>query len=99
MRAGDGSNVSSTEKKTIPLEQRILKGLRLNVSEGGTVSGKMLLKATSEKPPSETTIRIDGIEQKKVNRRLKKAYFAFDVNQTNLYFKNAVTIGRRVQKF
>ncbi|XBM34619.1 hypothetical protein AAG663_03765 [Bacillus licheniformis] len=65
MRAGDGSNVSSTEKKTIPLEQRILKGLRLNVSEGGTVSGKMLLKATSEKPPSETTIRIDGIEQKR----------------------------------
>lgn len=65
MRSGDGSNVTVTEKKTIPLEQRILKGLRLNVSEGGTVSGKMLLKATAEKPPFETTIRIDGIEQKK----------------------------------
>ncbi|MED1066340.1 metallophosphoesterase [Bacillus paralicheniformis] len=99
MRAGDGSNVTATEKKTIPLEQRILKGLRLNVSEGGTVSGKMLLKATAEKPPFETTIRIDGIEQKKGESALeKKAYFAFDVNQTNLYFKNAITIGRRVQK-
>lgn len=72
MRAGDGSNVTATEKKTIPLEQRILKGLRLNVSEGGTVSGKMLLKATAEKPPFETTIRIDGIEQKKGESALEK---------------------------
>ncbi|MFO6497648.1 MULTISPECIES: metallophosphoesterase [Bacillus] len=99
IKASDGSNTAATEKKTIALEQSFLKGLRLNVHNGGTVSGHTLLKATSERPPSETKIRIDGKEQKAGYRALeKKAYFAFDVNKTNLYFKNAVTIGKRVQK-
>ncbi|MDR4215685.1 hypothetical protein FO492_22500, partial [Bacillus paralicheniformis] len=33
MRAGDGSNVTATEKKTKLIEQRHLKGLRMNVNE------------------------------------------------------------------
>ncbi|WP_307892625.1 metallophosphoesterase [Bacillus swezeyi] len=99
MKASDGEHVVTTEKKSIALEQSFLKGLRLNVNDGGTVSGNTLLKATSERPPKETNIRIDGKEQKAGHTALeKKAYFAFDVNQTNLYFKNAVTIGKRVHK-
>lgn len=99
IKASDGSNAVTGEKKTISLEQSFLKGLRLNVEERGTVSGDVLLKAASERPPEETVIRIDGKEQKPAGTALEKtAYFAFDVNKTNLYFKNAVTIGKRVHK-
>ncbi|MCY7857618.1 metallophosphoesterase [Bacillus sonorensis] len=99
IKASDGSNTVAGGKKTIPFEQSFLKGLRLNMQEGDTVSGNMMLKATSEGPPEETVIRIDGKKQKPAGTALEKtAYFAFDVNKTNLYFKNAVTIGKRVQK-
>ncbi|NPC94285.1 hypothetical protein HOO54_19200 [Bacillus sp. WMMC1349] len=99
MTASDGSHMTSTKKTTITMKQSVLKGLRLNVKNGDTVSGNILLKATSERPPDEINIRIDGQEQPLGKRMIeKKAYFAFDIKKTNLHFKNAVTIGRRVQK-
>ncbi len=97
--ATDGFNPIQTSTRTIinqlPKEK---EGLSLNVENQSLLSKEVLLKAFHSKDNEPTTLSFDGQDvTTKVERVLpNQAYFALDVNQTNLYFKNAVTIGREV---
>lgn len=97
--ATDGFNPIKTSPRTIhnqlPEEK---EGLSLNVEDQSLLSKKVLLKAFHSTDNEPTTLSVDGQDvTAKVERVLpNQAYFALDVNQTNLYFKNAVTIGKDV---
>ena len=73
--------------------------LRLNVDDEKIVNGEVILKGTSQADsPDDVKMYIDGKEQVDGTYHSldRVAYFAYEVNGLNTYFKNAVTMGDEV---
>ncbi|WP_201319258.1 S-layer homology domain-containing protein [Paenibacillus sp. EPM92] len=97
--ASDGTNTT-----TSPTYRLLITGgldtspLRMNVKDGDTLSGRYLLKTTSQSAaPSELSVAIDNEPAAPASIALEnEAYFAFDVTAVNYWFKNAVTDGQEI---
>ena len=100
LEASDGFNVVKSDVYSVRIDGEKDKGpLRLNVKDDEVVANQVLLKGTSSSVGSERlSLLVDGkkVETNSYRALEKPAYFAFDVKQTDLYFKNAVTIGNEV---
>ncbi|RFU69653.1 lamin tail domain-containing protein [Bacillus sp. V59.32b] len=96
--ASDGANTVATEKQKVTITREVsTTGLRLNVKDHDLLSGEKTIKATDDSEQPKLLI-----DNKEINHTFKsmenKAYFAFDVKKTNLYFKNGVTMGNETLK-
>ncbi|WP_017153986.1 lamin tail domain-containing protein [Bacillus bingmayongensis] len=100
LEASDGLNVVKSDMYSVQIAGEKDKGpLRLNVQDEEVVANQVLLKGTSSSVGAEQlSLLVDGkkVETNTYRALEKPAYFAFDVKQTDLYFKNAVTIGNEV---
>ncbi|MDM5153308.1 lamin tail domain-containing protein [Bacillus sp. DX1.1] len=100
VEASDGINVVKSDTYTVQIAGEKDKGpLRLNVKDDEVLANQALLKGTSSSvSPEQVSLSVDGkkVETNTYRALEKPAYFAFDVKQTDLYFKNAVTIGNEV---
>ncbi|MFI8707637.1 lamin tail domain-containing protein [Bacillus sp. NPDC077411] len=100
LEASDGLHVVKSDMYAVQIASEKDKGpLRLNVKDDEVVANQVLLKGTSSSVGSEQlSLLVDGkkVETNTYRALEKPAYFAFDVKQTDLYFKNAVTIGNEV---
>ncbi|WP_066186188.1 lamin tail domain-containing protein [Gracilibacillus timonensis] len=96
--ASDGRNQSSTEIKTIPIEhENVETGLRLNVEEDELLAGEKVIKATEDAYTENLQLFLDNeLVTDTFMAMEKEAYFAFDVSETNIYFKNGVTMGDEI---
>ncbi|MGG3925270.1 metallophosphoesterase [Metabacillus fastidiosus] len=75
------------------------KAMHLNIKNNEILSGKVMIKATSNHSKSPLRIEINGEEQKNLYKALEDdAQLVFEVKGTNLFFKNGVTIGTKVLK-
>ncbi|MGH1144981.1 lamin tail domain-containing protein [Bacillus pseudomycoides] len=100
LEASDGFNVVKSDMYSVQIAGEKDKGpLRLNVKDDEVVANQVLLKGTSSSVGAERlSLLVDGkkVETNTYRSLEKPAYFAFDVKQTDLYFKNAVTIENEV---
>ncbi|QGQ98746.1 hypothetical protein EHS13_29645 [Paenibacillus psychroresistens] len=100
--ASDGTN----ETSTTPVRVNITGGpdhsqLRLNLKNGDFVSNNKIIKANGENvDPSKLKLSIDDSEltQSTFTALENGAYFAFDANGVNYYFKNGVTMGQDIMQ-
>lgn len=96
----DGQNEVTTEKyRTQVTGNTDHSDLRLNVKDGDFLAGTKVLKATAENAPaSELHMSIDQTEATEgtYNAIEQDAYFAFEANGVNYYFKNGVTMGDEI---
>ncbi|RIX49243.1 metallophosphoesterase [Paenibacillus nanensis] len=90
----DGTNVVETEPKRIAItggqEQT---DLRLNIAENEVLAGTKILRGTGKDVPwNELSLSIDGTEvaEGAYSAVESGAYFAFETQGVNYYFKNAV---------
>ncbi|WP_121639194.1 lamin tail domain-containing protein [Virgibacillus sp. Bac330] len=96
--ASDGANKTTSPTSTVSIDNPTLQeGLRLNMQDNEFISGKKVIKATADNTEIEPSLFVD---QKQVTDTFKAmesdAYFAFDVRETNIYFKNGVTMGDEI---
>ncbi|GIP62560.1 hypothetical protein J32TS6_11150 [Virgibacillus pantothenticus] len=96
--ASDGENKSTSATSTMDINNPSMQdGLRLNVQDKELLSGEKVIKATADEAKDEPSLFID---QQKVKNTFKAieadAYFAFDVKETNIYFKNGVAMGDEI---
>lgn len=100
LEASDGLNVVKSDMYAVKIDgEKDKNPLRLNVKDDEVVANQVLLKGTSSSVGFEQlSLLVDGqkVETNTYRTLEKPAYFAFDVKQTDLYFKNAVTIGKDV---
>ncbi|WP_242144442.1 MULTISPECIES: lamin tail domain-containing protein [unclassified Bacillus cereus group] len=100
LEVSDGFHIVKSDIYSVQVANKKEQGsLRLNVKNDEVVAGQVLLKGTSSSNWSEQLALFIDDKQVETNiyRALEKpAYFAFDVKKTDLYFKNAVTIGNEV---
>ncbi len=96
LEASDGTNMATTDKKKIGIIQdKRPEGLTLNVEDKSLLSKNVLLKAFHSKNNNDTKLILDDqdITNNATFTMADPAYFAVDVKSTNLFFKNAITIG------
>ncbi|PUB12928.1 lamin tail domain-containing protein [Paenisporosarcina sp. OV554] len=91
VQTSDGINEVTSETKNIKILKDDVDKVGLNVEDGSVLSKTVLLKSYGK----DSQLYID---QQDVTSDTKpaipaQAYFAFDVKNVNLYFKNGVTIG------
>lgn len=96
----DGVNEVKSETFEISITNDLdQSSLRLNVEDDEIVNGEVILKGTSQADsPDDVNMYIDGKEQVDgIYHSLDRvAYFAYEVNGLNTYFKNAVTMGDEI---
>ncbi|CAM4349779.1 hypothetical protein FHS16_002401 [Paenibacillus endophyticus] len=96
----DGINtVSSQPKQVAILGGADRSELRLNAADGEVVAGTKILRGTSEAAAAdELTLAIDGkpLTEGTYNAVERDAFFAFEVQGVNYYFKNAVVQGTEI---
>ncbi|TCM97883.1 fibronectin type III domain protein [Paenibacillus sp. BK033] len=96
----DGQNEVTTDKyRTNVTGNTDHSPLRLNVKDGDFLGGIKVLKATAESAPaSELHLSIDQTEATEGTYSAveQDAYFAFEANGVNYYFKNGVTMGDEI---
>lgn len=98
IQVSDGNNTVKTEVYKAEVEQTEKDDTRVNIEDNQFISNDFTIKASDDKyTPEDLEINIDG---KKVTDTYKAiedtAYFAFDVNKTNIFFQNAVCIGDEI---
>ncbi|WP_182103730.1 lamin tail domain-containing protein [Niallia taxi] len=100
LTASDGINEVKTENHKIKINNpENTEELRINVKDGSTVSGNVLLKGTSNSHDAKKVkLFIDGKElSAAMNPSLEtQAYLAVDISGLNMYFKNAITMGDEI---
>ncbi|MFC0272253.1 lamin tail domain-containing protein [Metabacillus herbersteinensis] len=98
--ASDGTNEVRSETYQIKITSDIdTSSLRLNVKDNDILTGEKALKGTSQSDsPENVNLYVDDTELTEglYHSVEQVAYFAFEVNGLNTYFKNAVTIGDEV---
>ncbi|MFD1174371.1 lamin tail domain-containing protein [Oceanobacillus picturae] len=96
--ASDGRNQTTSERIKLSVENQYLQeGLRLNVSDEDLLSGEKVMKATTDQYSTATELYIDDNQATDTFMAMEtEAYFAFDVTETNIYFKNGVTMGEEI---
>lgn len=96
----DGQNEVTSEKhRTLVTGNTDHSPLRLNVKDGDFLAGIKVLKATAENAPaSELHLSIDQNEATEgaYTAVEQDAYFAFEANSVNYYFKNGVTMDQEI---
>lgn len=96
----DGQNEATSEKYRVNVTGNTdHSDLRLNVKDGDFLAGTKVLKATAENAPaSELHLSIDQNEATEGTYSAveQDAYFAFEANGVNYYFKNGVTMGDEI---
>lgn len=96
----DGANTITTEANRIAITGGNSRAdVRLNVADGDILSGTPIIKGTAEQAGPETlTMKVDGKDVSAAAYPAVEdtAYFAFDANSVNYYFKNGVTIGQEI---
>jgi len=94
----DGTN----ETKSSTVRVNVVGGpdhspLRLNVKDGEVVHGELTIKGTAEQSgPDQLQLRVDGqalSDQATFPTLEHNAYFVFEANSVDYYFKNAITMG------
>ncbi|WP_233147101.1 S-layer homology domain-containing protein [Paenibacillus selenitireducens] len=97
----DGTNDTQSE----PVRVKIVGGpdqspLRLNAKDGDILHGMFTLKGTAQQAgPDALQLRVDGQPAQDTFAALENdAYFVFDANNVDYYFKNAITMGPPEQK-
>ncbi|MBM7565959.1 S-layer homology domain-containing protein [Paenibacillus sacheonensis] len=96
----DGKNEVTSEKYRTTINGNAdHSDLRLNVKDDEVLAGTKVIKATSENAPaSELHLTIDQNEATDGSYAAveQDAYFAFEANGVNYYFKNGVTAGQEI---
>ncbi|MCM3631522.1 S-layer homology domain-containing protein [Paenibacillus glycanilyticus] len=96
----DGQNeVTSDKYRTQVKGNTDHSPLRLNVKDGDFLAGIKVLKATAEEAPaSELHLSVDQTETTEGTYSAveQDAYFAYEANGVNYYFKNGVTMGDEI---
>ncbi|MGO4107875.1 S-layer homology domain-containing protein [Paenibacillus sp. YAF4_2] len=96
----DGQNeVTSDKYRTQVKGNTDHSPLRLNVKDGDFLAGIKVLKATAEEAPaSELHLSVDQTEATEGTYTAveQDAYFAYEANGVNYYFKNGVTMGDEI---
>ncbi|CAM3298279.1 S-layer-like y domain-containing protein [Paenibacillus lupini] len=96
----DGQNeVTSDKYRTQVKGNTDHSPLRLNVKDGDFLAGVKVVKATAESAPaSELHLSIDQTEATDGTYAAveQDAYFAYEANGVNYYFKNGVTMGDEI---
>ena len=96
--ASDGRNRTTTDVYRVRITGGLDKSpLRLNVQDGDILAGTHTIKAAAQEEAPETVVlELDG-EAPQLYRALEHdAYFVFDADDVNYYFKNAVTIDTEI---
>lgn len=97
--ASDGRNVMKSEVYKIFVQSKESKE-PLRLQSDYLMKGIEEIKATSENALDLPSLMIDNQLVDKTYTTLEnEAYFAFEINNTNLYFKNAVTIGTDILRY
>ncbi|WP_200416006.1 lamin tail domain-containing protein [Virgibacillus salexigens] len=96
--ASDGRNQLTAPANYIEIENPFSQeGLRLNLEDNQLLSGEKVIKATADTYNNETQLFIDDRQITDTFEAMEtEAYFAFDVKETNIYFKNGVTMGDEI---
>ncbi|GLX65752.1 S-layer homology domain-containing protein [Paenibacillus glycanilyticus] len=96
----DGQNEVTSDKYRTEIKGNTdHSDLRLNVKDGDFLAGTKVLKATAENAPaSELHLSVDQTEATEGTYSAveQDAYFAFEANGVNYYFKNGVTMGQEI---
>ncbi|TDQ38294.1 S-layer homology domain-containing protein [Aureibacillus halotolerans] len=99
IEATDGTNTFRTNEKTISVEGTTpTQDVRLNLENNAFVRGETLIKgAANGASANDVTLAIDGtpITTETFAALEKEAYLSFDIKNTNMYFKNAVTFDNK----
>ncbi|MBP3963430.1 S-layer homology domain-containing protein [Paenibacillus lignilyticus] len=94
----DGKNEVTSEKYRVNVTGNSdHSSLRLNVKDGEILAGTKVLKGTSESAPASSLhLSVDQTEVTNGTYAAveQDAYFAFEANGVNYYFKNGVAIGK-----
>ncbi|WP_052702858.1 S-layer homology domain-containing protein [Paenibacillus beijingensis] len=97
--ASDGTHTVTSPVTRVSIKEGGSRApLRLNVKDGDVLSGTSVLKGTAENAgPDTLQLKIDGMLIDDTYHALEnEAYFAFEANDVNYYFKNAVTMGQEI---
>ncbi|WP_179232977.1 S-layer homology domain-containing protein [Paenibacillus rigui] len=96
----DGTNEIQSPKYKVQITGgKERSDLRLNVKNGEIVKGTRVVKGTAEQAgPDTLKLVIDGqdLSPAAFPAVENDAYFAFEANSVNYYFKNGVTIGKEI---
>ena len=92
--ASDGTNTKTTAEKTINNTSINTNGFGLNVSNNQEVSGeKQIIVAGNGNKNLKLSIDGEDVTDKTTESLGQTAKIAFDVSQTDVFFKNAVAVG------
>jgi len=91
----DGVNTVNTAEKTISTLSAAKEPITLNIADNQILSGKqsVLASALDLAKPIKLVVSGEDVSSKTVASLEKSAIIAFDVSQTDTFFKNAVAIG------
>lgn len=98
--ASDGQNEVRTDIATLVISNSLNQDpIRLNVKDNDILSGKVIVKGTSQETSTDTVNLF--IDNKILNTDVyssleSQAYFIVDISGFNMYFKNAVTMGEEI---
>jgi len=96
--ASDGVNTTRTSARHLTLKNAVTESLRLNVDNTFIVKGTVPIRASEDTYPSSAKLIINGQDVTSLSKPglEKEPVFAFDVTQTDTWFKNGVTIGNDI---
>ncbi|MGI6879117.1 metallophosphoesterase [Microbacterium sp. gxy059] len=94
--ASDGRNETTTEARRVPVAGADTAPVRLNVADGDLVGGTHTVSAASDAYPSPLDLAIDGESVETRASLEREPVFAFEVSQTDFYFRNGVRIGEDI---
>ncbi|MGG1554425.1 S-layer homology domain-containing protein [Paenibacillus ferrarius] len=101
LTASDGTNETVLSSKRVEIQGGSDHApLRLSVKDGDILSNSKVIRGTGEGlHPDSLTLTMDGTElpaEATYHAVEHNAYFAFDVNGVNYYFKNGITQGEEI---
>ncbi|WP_447925104.1 metallophosphoesterase [Georgenia muralis] len=91
--ASDGTNVTTTDVRRVPVAGVDQSPVRLNVTDGEVVAGEHVVSAAGDTYPRELTLAVDG-ETVPTGPALESApVFIFEAGGVDTYFRNGVKVG------
>ncbi len=91
--ARDGSNVTTTESRRVPVAGADTAPIRLNVADGQYLGGESTVIAAGDDFPSELTLSIDGDAVDSTPSLESAPTFVFEAGSVDTFFQNGVRIG------
>jgi LPXTG-motif cell wall-anchored protein len=93
LTARDGTNQTTTDPRTVPVDDGRPTGLRLNLEDGAWVSGEVDVVAATDRYPADVSLEIDGASVEAIARLESAPMFAFEASGVDTFFRNGVRVG------